>query len=151
MSTVDFSVPEDVKQALNAAFEGQSKSAVIADLMREAVARVQRRRVHAAAVERILAEVAAALARLKPEAAPKHVADLADLDIGWTGPTDALAGAVDLAARLDQHVLGALHHALALTTPAAVLVTADPRYYEKARMSGQISWLPEFRIPLSRA
>lgn len=60
MSTVNFSVPEDVKQAFNAAFEGQNKSAVITDLMREAVARVQRRRVHAAAVERILADRAGA-------------------------------------------------------------------------------------------
>ena len=56
MSTVNFSVPEDVKQAFNAAFEGQNKSAVIADLMREAVARVQRRELHRAAVDRILAD-----------------------------------------------------------------------------------------------
>lgn len=55
MPTVNFSVPEDVKQAFNAAFEGQNKSAVIAELMREAVARVERRRVHEAAVARILA------------------------------------------------------------------------------------------------
>lgn len=55
MPTVNFSVPEDVKRAFNEAFAGQNKSAVIADLMREAVARVQRRRVHQAAVERILA------------------------------------------------------------------------------------------------
>lgn len=39
MSTVNFSVPEDVKDAFNATFEGQNKSAVIADLMREAVER----------------------------------------------------------------------------------------------------------------
>lgn len=60
MSTVNFSVPEDVKQAFNTAFEGQNKSAVIADLMREAVARVQRRQVHEAAVCRILADRASA-------------------------------------------------------------------------------------------
>lgn len=60
MSTVNFSVPEDVKQAFNAAFEGQNKSAVIADLMREAVARAQRRQVHQMAVGRILAARASA-------------------------------------------------------------------------------------------
>jgi hypothetical protein len=60
MPTVNFSVPEDVKQAFNAAYEGQNKSAVIADLMREAVARAERRRVHRAAVERMLAARAAA-------------------------------------------------------------------------------------------
>lgn len=56
MPTVNFSVPEDVKQAFNATFEGQNKSAVIADLMREAVARARRHQVHRSAVGRILAE-----------------------------------------------------------------------------------------------
>ncbi|MEO6319760.1 MAG: hypothetical protein ABIR56_03785 [Polaromonas sp.] len=55
MPTVNFSVPEDVKDAFNAAFEGQNKSAVIADLMREAVERVQRQQQHVSAIDRILA------------------------------------------------------------------------------------------------
>lgn len=55
MSTVNFSVPEDVKAAFNATFEGQNKSAVIADLMREAVQRAQRQQQHVDAVDRILA------------------------------------------------------------------------------------------------
>lgn len=54
MSTVNFSVPDDVKEAFNTAFEGQNKSAVIADLMREAVARVQARKRAQAAFQRIL-------------------------------------------------------------------------------------------------
>ena len=41
MSTVNFSVPEAVKQAFNETFEGRNKSAVIADLMLEAVERVR--------------------------------------------------------------------------------------------------------------
>ena len=55
MPTVNFSVPEDIKDAFNATFEGQNKSAVIADLMREAVERAQRREQHRSAVDRILA------------------------------------------------------------------------------------------------
>jgi hypothetical protein len=55
MSTVNFSVPEDVKEAFNATFAGQNKSAVIADLMREAVQRAQRHQQHVDAVDRILA------------------------------------------------------------------------------------------------
>lgn len=54
MSTVNFSVPEDVKQAFNATFEGQNKSAVIADLMREAVEQAQSRQRAQLAVQRIL-------------------------------------------------------------------------------------------------
>ncbi|MDE3010333.1 MAG: hypothetical protein KGI67_05540 [Pseudomonadota bacterium] len=37
MATVNFSVPEDVKQAFDAAFGDQNKSAVVAELMRRAV------------------------------------------------------------------------------------------------------------------
>ena len=55
MATVNFSVPQDVKDAFNATFEGQNKSAVIADLMREAVDRAQSHQQHRNAVERILA------------------------------------------------------------------------------------------------
>jgi hypothetical protein len=55
MSTVNFSVPEDIKNAFNTVFEGQNKSAVIADLMRDAVEREQRRKQHLSAVDRILA------------------------------------------------------------------------------------------------
>lgn len=56
MPTVNFSVPEDIKNAFNMVFEGQNKSAVIADLMREAVEREQRRKQHCNAVDRILAD-----------------------------------------------------------------------------------------------
>ena len=55
MATVNFSVPEDVKEAFNEAFKDQNKSAVIADLMREAVERQERRKRHVDAIDRILA------------------------------------------------------------------------------------------------
>ena len=55
MSTVNFSVPEDIKNAFDTVFEGQNKSAVIADLMRDAVEREYRRKQHCSAVDRILA------------------------------------------------------------------------------------------------
>ena len=37
MATVNFSVPEEVKEAFNKTFAGKNKSAIIAKLMREAV------------------------------------------------------------------------------------------------------------------
>lgn len=43
MATVNFSVPEDVKDASNHIYSGQNKSAVITKLMREAVERVARK------------------------------------------------------------------------------------------------------------
>ena len=54
VSTINFSVPDAVKKAFNAAFEGQNKSAVIADLMREAVQRAGRKQASEAAYLRIL-------------------------------------------------------------------------------------------------
>lgn len=63
MATVNFSVPDDVKEAFNAAFEGQNKSAVIAELMREAIERAERRQRSRSAIERILARRARAPAR----------------------------------------------------------------------------------------
>ncbi len=54
MPTVNFSVPEDVKEAFNNTFEGQNKSAVIADLMREAVDRAKGQQRAKEAYQRIL-------------------------------------------------------------------------------------------------
>ncbi len=54
MATVNFSIPEDVKQAFNAAFQDQNKSAIIADLMREAIERAQRRQQQSTAIDCIL-------------------------------------------------------------------------------------------------
>ena len=37
MATVNFSVPDDVREAFNETFKDRNKSAIIAELMREAV------------------------------------------------------------------------------------------------------------------
>jgi metal-responsive CopG/Arc/MetJ family transcriptional regulator len=50
---VNFSVPDDVKDAFNRAYEGQNRSALIAELMREAVARKERREARRRALDRI--------------------------------------------------------------------------------------------------
>ena len=44
MATVNFSVPEEVKVAFDRAFGDQNKSAIIAELMRKAVAEADRRK-----------------------------------------------------------------------------------------------------------
>jgi metal-responsive CopG/Arc/MetJ family transcriptional regulator len=54
MSTVNFSVPEDVKRSFDETFRGQNKSAIIAALMREAVERAERKQRHHRAIARIL-------------------------------------------------------------------------------------------------
>jgi len=54
MATVNFSVPEHVKEAFNAAFHGQNKSAIVARLMMQAVEQDERRRERRKAIARIL-------------------------------------------------------------------------------------------------
>jgi predicted transcriptional regulator len=54
MATMNFSVPDDVKEAFNRLFDGQNKSAVVTALMREAIEREERRQRSVAAIDRIL-------------------------------------------------------------------------------------------------
>ena len=44
MATVNFSVPDDIKAEFDKVFGAQNKGAVIADLMRKAVAEAKRRK-----------------------------------------------------------------------------------------------------------
>ena len=54
MATVNFSVPPDVKEAFDKVFRRQNKSAVLTELMRQAVNERQRRQRRAKAVEKLL-------------------------------------------------------------------------------------------------
>ena len=53
MGTMNFSIPDDVKDAFNKAFEGENKSAVIARLMRRAIEEKERNRRSQGFVERL--------------------------------------------------------------------------------------------------
>lgn len=54
MATVNFSVPEAVKSAFNATFARRNKSAIIAELMMQAVENEKRRKKRGQAIDRIL-------------------------------------------------------------------------------------------------
>ncbi len=54
MATMNFSVPSEVKDAFDRAFEGENKSAVLTDLMRQAVEERRRRRRRARAIAHLL-------------------------------------------------------------------------------------------------
>lgn len=54
MATVNFSVPDEVRDAFNEAFAGENKSAVIARLMRQAVEERRRQERRRAAIEGLL-------------------------------------------------------------------------------------------------
>ena len=55
MATVNYSVPDDVKRRFNEAFAGKNKSAVIAELMQQAVEEEQLKVQRARAIDELLA------------------------------------------------------------------------------------------------
>ena len=55
MATVNYSVPDEVKQAFNQAFAGRNKSAIIARLMAQAVEEQEQCQRRADAIDRLLA------------------------------------------------------------------------------------------------
>jgi len=73
MARVNFSVPEKVKREFNAAFAGENKSAVIAELMLRAVQ--ERRRTERRRTERRAAAIEALLEwrRLNPPASDAQI------------------------------------------------------------------------------
>ena len=97
-----------------------------------------------------VAEVAAVLARLKPTDAQDDLFDLLDIRYRTLTSPETYATALDLAIRYQHHLFDTLYHAVALHTPNAVLITADARYYAKARLEGQISLLADFSLPDQR-
>lgn len=54
MATVNFSVPDEIKEAFQEAFANENKSAVIARLMRQAVEEKKRQQARSAAIDAIL-------------------------------------------------------------------------------------------------
>lgn len=54
MATVNYSVPDEVKRAFNEAFRGRNKSAIVADLMRQAVEEEQCKMRRARAIDELL-------------------------------------------------------------------------------------------------
>jgi predicted nucleic acid-binding protein len=93
-----------------------------------------------------LAEVAAVLCRLTPGTAQRDIDDLAAFEITWADQKVARGRAIELSIQLNHHLFDTLYHALALSVPGAMLVTADRRYYDKAFKLGQIALLPDFRV-----
>lgn len=55
MATVNFSVPVEVRDEFNRCFAGENKSAILTQLMRDAIEKYKRQQRRAQAIERLLA------------------------------------------------------------------------------------------------
>jgi len=93
-----------------------------------------------------LAEVAAVTVRLDPERARQAVSLLHALDVPVIAGVEVYQKACELSSSLNQHLFDTLYHAVALTEPGAILVTADEQYYRKAYKAGRIVRLKEYSL-----
>jgi len=91
-----------------------------------------------------LAEVGAVLARLDPTLAKSAIALLHSLEIPLKDEPEIYSSGIDLAIELNHHLFDTLYHAVALNGLAETLITADLRYFRKARHKGSICTLAEF-------
>jgi len=96
-----------------------------------------------------LAEVAAVLSRLSPSTAQDDMTLLDAMQIPVMASTELYVTACKLAIASGQHVFDTLYHAVSLLIPDATLVTADERYYRKAKQLGAISLLGDFDLDRS--
>ena len=93
-----------------------------------------------------VAEMGAVLAREKPRDALADLADLMAVEFEQADDPALYKTACQLAIDLGHHLFDTLYHALALHTPGALLVTADRKYFEKAKMLGRIVYLPNLEL-----
>jgi predicted nucleic acid-binding protein len=84
-----------------------------------------------------LAEVAAVLARLRPEIAAATLDLLDALELPMAADIAIYRRAARLAAELGHHLFDTLYHAVALEC-SAVLITADAHYFRKAAHLGSV-------------
>lgn len=91
-----------------------------------------------------ISEVAAVLAREKPDEAEDDLFDLLNIESRFVNEPEIYTTAIDLAKRYRHHLFDTLYHAVALNTPGATLITADTAYYQKAKESGRILLLKDY-------
>ncbi len=94
-----------------------------------------------------LAEVAAVISRLAPEAVSEEVRLLYAMEIPVLETLEVYEQACKLAIQFKHHLFDTLYHAVALCALDTTLVTADERYYRKARSAGCIARLGDLHIP----
>lgn len=93
-----------------------------------------------------MAEVSAVLAREKPAQVQTDIADLLNMEWRISDSAATYKTAISLAVSLNHHLFDTFYHAVALHQPDASLVTADVRYYNKAKDAGSIILLENFSL-----
>ncbi len=90
-----------------------------------------------------VSEVMGVIARISPEEAFGILSDLLNTPFFREENSAIYTTATELSVRFNHHLFDTLYHAVALQTQGATLVTADQRYYDKAKDEGQIILLQD--------
>ena len=93
-----------------------------------------------------IAEVMGVITRICPEESQGILSDLLSTDMCREENAEIYTTATDLSICLNHHLFDTLYHATALHTPDAVYVTADRRYFDKAKDCGQIAFLADLDL-----
>jgi predicted nucleic acid-binding protein len=92
-----------------------------------------------------LAEAAAVISRLEPKRASELIGLLYAMELPISEDLGVYQRACEMAVALKQHVFDTLYHAVALSAPDGMLVTADEQYYRRAMAAGQVTLLRDYR------
>jgi len=84
MGTMNFSIPDDIKEDFNRTFAHENKSAVVAKLLQEAIEKARRKQRSDAAIDRILARL--------PHAPRTSTADILQIRDELRAESDAAHG-----------------------------------------------------------
>lgn len=98
-----------------------------------AIAKVEAGEIQLHQPPHFIAEVIGVIARICPEEAPDILNDLLYTEMRREEDSEIYATATKLSIRLNHHLFDTLYHTTALHTPEAVYLTADRRYYDKAK------------------
>jgi predicted nucleic acid-binding protein len=92
-----------------------------------------------------LAEVIAVITRVRPEIAEQAIDYLTAMELKTQQDADILKAAANLSQQYSHHLFDTLYHALAIQLDA-VFVTADDKYYRKAKNQGFIRLLKDWEM-----
>lgn len=134
----------DASVALKWVFPGRDEEAHVGQAL-AVLEHIRRGRVTVLQPPHWLAEVAAVVSRLEPRRAPEVIGLLHAMEFSVSDDAQVYQHACELAVTLGQHVFDTLYHAVALSRPDGVLVTADERYYRRAAEAGHVTLLRDYR------
>ena len=91
-----------------------------------------------------LAEIMGVVCRVESKHAIEILSSLMTLELPVKQEIEVYETATQLAIKHNHHLFDTLYHAVALESPNTVYITADTRYYKKAKTDGAIMLLANY-------